>query len=100
MRIQLLLYLVLQSAYTRLGTSSKYLCSLAVDRILSTIPKGLRKQTLSHFTWQEPPRAGSLYATPIWCPMNDAQLIHYTLLILSPGAGERFSGLMGRLNRF
>lgn len=64
MRIQLLLYLVLQSAYTRLGTPSKYLCSLAVDRILSTIPKGLRKQTLSHSAWQGPPRAGSLYATP------------------------------------
>ena len=33
----------LQSIYiVRLGTSSKYLCSLAVDRILSTIPKGLR----------------------------------------------------------
>ena len=64
MRIQLLLYLVLQSAYTRLGTPSKYLCSLAVDRILSTIPKGLRKQTLSHSAWQGPPRAGSLYVTP------------------------------------
>ena len=28
--------------------------------------------------------------------MNDAQLIHYALLRQSPGAGERFSGLMGR----
>ena len=30
--------------------------------------------------------------------MNDAQLIHYALLKQSLGAGERFSGLMGRLN--
>lgn len=71
-------YMVLLYLYYRLGTSSKCLCSWAVDRISSTIPRGLSKRTLSHSTWRGSPREGSSYVTRIWCPMNDAQLIHYT----------------------
>ena len=56
----------LQSIYiVRLGTSSKYLCSWAVDRISSTIPRSFRKQILSHSAWHGPPQEGPPYVTRI-----------------------------------
>ena len=56
-----LLYLV----HSRLGTSSKYLCSRAVDRISSTIPRSFRKRILSHSACHGPPQEGPPYVTRI-----------------------------------
>lgn len=59
-----LVLLYLTSIHVRLGASSKYLCSWAVDRISSTIPRSFRKQNSISYSPDTGRREKALHMWP------------------------------------